>query len=310
MTRRNFNYRITFASQVKMAENKKSGFYDTVISSDTRIYRAKEGWCSIRILPPTWKDAEHYGFKVFVHTNVGGDNKMFLCLEENADSPSKVCPICEERRQLSNQASDEERAALRCYERYIINLIDRDDEAKGIQTWMISGNLNAEISASCIDIRRGTVIDIVDPYDGYDLRFYRQGSQINTKYNGWQASREKSPLSDNEKKMDEWLNLIEKRPIPSLLQFKSAEVISDIFYGKRGKDERRNDRSDRNDFEETAATRSRDSGQETSLKDYLDDEIPPFDVDGKTASEEVNQERIARMRNRIRTLRDEDEVSE
>src|SRR5690348_4678402 len=84
----------SFDSTVDRAERKGSMF-DSMVK-DAKLYRPKQGANLLRILPPGWPKAAHYGLTIMAHRGVGPNDRQYLCLRENASSPYKRCPICEE----------------------------------------------------------------------------------------------------------------------------------------------------------------------------------------------------------------------
>jgi len=82
-----------------------------------------------------WHECTYWQHKV----GSGEDNKRFICLKKTVQSPHKRCPICEYREDLIKKGSDPELAEnLKPKQRQIFNLLDHDDEDKGIQLFEIS----------------------------------------------------------------------------------------------------------------------------------------------------------------------------
>src|SRR4029077_10309612 len=101
--------------------------YDSSLREGVDMFKPKEGSNMVRILPPRWDRAEHYGLQIFVHNNVGPDNSTYLCPRKMQD---KRCPMCEAY-QVAREAGDEEDTkALRVNERYLYYIMDRDAENK------------------------------------------------------------------------------------------------------------------------------------------------------------------------------------
>lgn len=72
-----------------------------------------------------------------VHRNVGEEEKTFVCPKMTFGDP---CPICEEVAKLSKDynANKDTIKAIKVKERQLFNIIDLDDEDKGIQLWNCS----------------------------------------------------------------------------------------------------------------------------------------------------------------------------
>ena len=63
----------------------------------------------IRLLPPTWKNADHYGFDIAVHYSIGPSKNAYLCPR---DMRGEKCPICEEADRLMAEGLTKEAKAL------------------------------------------------------------------------------------------------------------------------------------------------------------------------------------------------------
>jgi hypothetical protein len=90
--------------------------------------------------PEVGKGEEWYQRTIFVHYNIGSDNKAFICPK----TIGKPCPICEYVKELFN--SDEEEnielaKQIKAKERELYNIIDLDDQEKGVQLFEYSYHL-------------------------------------------------------------------------------------------------------------------------------------------------------------------------
>ncbi len=184
----------------------------------------------IRLMPPTWDEAEYWGYEVKVHYNVGSDNSAFLCLKE---MKKKKCPICEEHDALAKKGKVDEEylASLKPTRRVLMYVIDRKNEGDGPLVWAAPWTVDKEITIKSIHKKTGDSIPLDSPTEGYDIFFKRDGKGRNTKYTGFDKDDEPSPLSDNKKKMREWLEFIEENPLPSVIKFASYEEIAEAFSG-------------------------------------------------------------------------------
>lgn len=224
---------------VTRRSQQKGGNYDGILLPDVVKLKVKEGENEHRILPPTWEDVEKYGtgweVQIQVHYNIGPDRGMFLCLDKMKGEP---CPICEARR---TAADDEEADALRPSTRALCWDIDRNNEKAGPQIWDMPLTLFRDINARSIDKKTNAVICIDDPEEGYDLSFNREGTDMRTKYTAVEVSRDPSPVHDDQKIQDKWLNYIQDHPLPDVLCYQDADYIEKVLSGrassKRDKDE-------------------------------------------------------------------------
>ena len=113
-------------------------------------------------------------------------------------------------------------------------------------------------------------------------------TQTNTRYFGFQVMRDDTPLSENEKYYDKWLDEAFEHPIPEILEFYSPETIASHLGGKdvdEDEDERPSRSRNRDDDDEpvkrTRSSRDEDDEDEppkkpnrSRLSEDLDDEIP------------------------------------
>ena len=85
-----------------------------------------------------WHECTYWVHKV----GAGEDSKRFICLAKTAQSEEKHCPICEYRAMLIKKGEDPELAdSLKPKQRQIYNVLDHDDEDKGIQLFEMSPHM-------------------------------------------------------------------------------------------------------------------------------------------------------------------------
>ncbi len=206
------------------------GLYDSYVASEFPFYKVKEGESCVRIMPPTWEDAEKWGdgweVGVYLHYSVGPDNGAYLCLDK---MNGETCPVCEARRSAADEEeADQLKPSFRC----LCWVIDRDNEKAGPQVWSMPITLFRDINARSVDKKSNTPILIDDPEEGYDVVFLRTGNDLRTKYTAVEVLREPSPLHDDEKLQARWLEYVTEHPIPSILHFYDAEHIEKVLFGK------------------------------------------------------------------------------
>lgn len=215
---------------VSRRSKQSGGTYDSFIDPAIPMYKSKEGECTIRILPPTWEDVEKWGtgweVGVTVHYGVGPDEGTYLCL---AKMKGETCPVCEARR---DAADADEADALRPGWRALCWIIDRDNEKAGPQVWSMPITMFRDINARSIDKKSGSVVKIDHPEKGYDVLFNREGSGLRTKYTAVEIDRESTPIHDNEKLQDRWLDYIVDNPLNELLNFFDFAYIEKVLHGK------------------------------------------------------------------------------
>ena len=325
--RRQYDYQPSYDDAAERAENKGSSF-DSILK-DSKLFVAEQGANLIRILPPGWKGAKHYGYKIRIHRNVGPRNQAYLCLRENKDSPYKRCPICEALYELGSKATQEDKRLLGGSDNIIFYVIERDKEKEGVKVWISSLTMDSDIAALSINRKNKSIINIVDPENGYDIEYVRRGKGLGTKYGGLQIMRESSPLSDSEKQFDSWLDVVFERPLPSILNFYKPERIEEVFYGKAKEEDEEGDDRPRGKLRDSVQedepveklerrreTRSEDDKEEessqrrrTRLQEDIDDEVP-FDTKANGRTREKlrdKDEEEPRERHRSRIVEEEPE---
>lgn len=199
----------------------KEGF----VAEGIRSWTPKAGAHDIRILPPTWDNARHYGYDVFAHYNVGPDGTPFLCLKK---MKNESCPICDERSRAAREGDDELSDELKWRQRVACYVIVRGQEREGPMLWFMPKSFDTDLAKISTDKKDGSVYDVADPDEGYDVSFEREGQGLNTKYQGLVIDRRKSPLSDDDREYDDWIKFISDHPIPDVLIFRTQEELEDV----------------------------------------------------------------------------------
>lgn len=196
--------------------NKRSMVIDGVKS-----FRPKSDDNLVRILPPTFEDADHYGYEVYVHWNVGPDNDAFLCLKA---MQGEDCPICEEKARALKDNDKDYADKLNAKKRVFCYVVDRDEEDEGLLLWAMPWTLDRDVTTLAVDKRTGEVLAVDDPEDGYDVEFTKQGKGRNTEYVGVAIARKRSAL-DNDEALDDAI----ERPVPECLKFYTYDEIDKVF---------------------------------------------------------------------------------
>lgn len=241
--RKKFVYKKRDDGEVTRRAEKKGGLRDGYIKDGLPFFKPKEGTNTIRIMPPTWDDPLHYGFDVVVHNNIGADNSAYLCLRGMKKDDN--CCLCEERNQAANEKDEAYAKALKPQERVVVWLIDRDNEKDGPKLWSMPFTVDKDISIGRRDKRGGTVLQIDNPDDGYDVEFtYAAPTKTAPgKFSGIIVARRDSSLSDDTKQLDAWLDYVANNPIPDCLNYFDNDYISKVYAGKG--DEEKSEKTDK-----------------------------------------------------------------
>lgn len=202
--------------------SQQGGGFQGYVLDDFRLYQLKKGENAIRILPPTWEGARHYGMDIFTHFSVGPDKATVLCPLRMADTP---CPICEAR-SLAEKRGDEELAKeLRPNKRVLVWVIDRKDEDKGPVVWGMPWTLDRDITKVSRDRMSGKFYFVDHPEEGFDVYFDRDGEGIGTKYTGVQLARRPTSVDEH------WLDYVQAHPLPDVLLYRDYDEIQKLFEG-------------------------------------------------------------------------------
>lgn len=212
-----------YESAKKRIDNAGSGNYDSFLPDTVKVFKAAAGDNTVRILPPTWEAADHYGLEVWVHYDVGPDRAAYLCLDKMRGKP---CPVCEERKRAAAAGDTEYADTLKPAPRVLYYVLDRNKEREGAQVWSVGKRMDADILKVSVDREAGDVLAVDHPTKGYDLSFTREGEKMKTRYSGFQFARRPTSI-DN----DDALDHITAAPLPTLLRYYSYDHMESAFKG-------------------------------------------------------------------------------
>lgn len=271
---------------VSRKSRQSGGMYDSYLLSEVQMLKLRDGENTIRIMPPSWpeEDDKKWGdgwdIGIWIHFGVGPDNATYLCADKMDHGE---CPICEARR----GADDDERDALKPSWRALAWAIDRNNEKAGPQVWGMPVTVFREINLRSIDKKHNTPIPVDSPDEGFDIMFDRSGTGIKTKYEAFEIERDPTPLHDDERVQDKWLDYIEEHPLPDILQFYESDHIRDVLFGKTS----RRDDADEDDGggrRRTSGSRRRSTDDDARAeRDYRSDDPD----DGEEGDEEEGRSR-------------------
>jgi len=230
--------------------------FDSYIKPGFKFFSPKpvNDYC-IRILPPAWKvpSRDHWGLYLYVHTGIGPDNSSYLCnrafekhcldkwgmtlleymkLCELEIPENMECPIEEIRIELKRSGQTEDAKKLFYRTKFLVWLIDRDDEAAGPKLWAMPYTQMHLALEECCQSTRGRGVIRPDNVDtGRDVLFKckKQGEYNN--YIGVKLD-EPSTLTDDDDLFNQWLDYIEANPLPNLLHFYDGNYIRKVATGE------------------------------------------------------------------------------
>lgn len=239
-------YKRRSAEAVKQRASQKANNFDSHINDGFEEFKPDVGEHDVRILPPTWENAEHCGLDIFLHYNIGTNGSTYLCPKEMNDEP---CPICEERDQALADGDSDYATKLKPGKRVLHWIIDRDNEKDGVKFWSMPWTFDRDVAVLSYDKKTGEVLPYDDPEEGYDIGFSRTGTGLKTKYIGIKIARSESDLG---RKSDDWLDYIDETPLPAILHFYDYDHLKTAIEGgvkeyedKDSKDEKDDDNEDK-----------------------------------------------------------------
>lgn len=153
--------------------------------------------------PSVTSDAPTYKLDVWVHTNVGPKEGMYVCPARNFDKP---CPICEEIARLRKEEDtddadhEDEIKALNPKRRCAYNIICYDsakEEEEGVVLFEVSHYLfETELNAVSKKKRTGGFVPFSDPDEGKTIEFTKEGERRTTKFKGFQLTDREESVTD------------------------------------------------------------------------------------------------------------------
>jgi hypothetical protein len=207
-----------------------SGGRDYIFKTKVAMFSPKDGENVIRCLPGAWEDAYVPWMEAFIHYQIGANNSQFLCPAKMLKRP---CPICEEHKNLLDSGKNpEEVRSLQPQLRAICWVIDRAEEAKGPQIWVMPyTKIAKEIITHSFSRKTGEPVFVDNPENGWDIIFNKAGKLKNTQYSGLRKDDEASPLHSDEEVINKWLDFVSKNVIPEMLQYKDYDYIKEALHG-------------------------------------------------------------------------------
>lgn len=134
------------ARQKATTRNTGGSGFKLSLESEVEFFIPKKGTFDLDIIPYEVTVDNHpqgieagdlwYERTIFVHYGIGAEEKAVLCRKTIGER----CPICEHRAELLKDADVDENItnALKPKERQLFNVIDLNDEDKGVQLWEMS----------------------------------------------------------------------------------------------------------------------------------------------------------------------------
>lgn len=167
----------------------------------TPTWKPKPGRNVIRILPGVGKMEDFFWQDVGSHYPPGS-NRGFMCPDFTI---GEKCPICEFVNALfsaGDEASKGLAGKLKKRKQFWMNVIDREDEDRGVQIYKPGPTVFQALAALVNDPDYG---EIYDPDNGQDVIIKRAGTGIETEYQVMVRPKQ-TPLHSNETVAQGWLD--------------------------------------------------------------------------------------------------------
>ncbi len=225
-----FNFKPPDDDDVKQRAERRGGGFEGIFKAGVDVWRPKDGDNLIRILPAGWENEKnHYALRVYIHKFVGVNKGTYLCLRKMRN---KTCPICEASEESSRAGEKDDAYKMSAIENYVCYILERDDDkmAKIPQLYLMGRQLDSDIAALTRSKRTGKTLWLTNRDEGHDVVIRRTGKQLLTKYLP-SIEHDPCPILDDQKDQDKVVAHIIEHPIPSTLEYKSAEYLEQIMSG-------------------------------------------------------------------------------
>jgi len=221
----------TYDEAKKQANESDAGLRDGYLSPELKLFKPNEGNNKIRLMPPGWDGADHFGYRIAVHYSIGQNKDAYICpfhtVHPVTGLTRQPCPICEERNRVLD--TDEEYAKkLKPSQRVLVYLLERGGKNTKpvLKAWAMPASLDKAIMLQAIDEETQEVLGVDDPFEGYDLDIIRSGVNLNTKYE-IKVARRPSEVEDFEEEI--WPLISDKKSLAANLIFFDYDYIAASF---------------------------------------------------------------------------------
>lgn len=303
---RRFEYQRRDPSETKRRSEMGAQDYDRILKDGIKMWKPNDGDNRIRILPPTWKGAKHFGLDIYVNYGVGPDRSTFLSLSKMKGERD---PIAEELDAARKDGDEKYVKDLTPKRRVLVYLIDRDHEREGVQAWAMPWTVDRDLVKVTQDKTTGEVLEIDHPDEGYDVTFEKKGAKDRTEYLGVSIARRSSALGD-----DRWLEFAQDNPLPEQLQYFSYDHIAKVFGGggSRSRDRDDDDRgSDRGrDRDDDRGERGRSRDDDRGSRGFNPSKLDWAAVHEMTRTEMEDLIDAEKLKISPRSARDDDELAD
>ena len=103
--KKKFQYKAPSRDAMNKRATQSGGNFDSYMTDAYPQYKVQDGENCIRLLPPTFDEATHYGMDIYVHYDIGPNKDTYLCAEKMGRGK---CPICDEAKRAAREGEDRE----------------------------------------------------------------------------------------------------------------------------------------------------------------------------------------------------------
>ena len=281
-----FNYKSRGRDSWQKSASKSSGNFDSYLQDGVQVFRPHDGQNRIRILPPTFEDAEDFAIEMLVHYGMGADEQTYLC--RKMLGPDEDCPFCDEARRLQKDGDADDAADFKAKKRMGAYLIDRKGESDKPVFWSIPFGTWKDIILVMED-EDGDIVEIDHPEDGCDILFTKEGQAKRTKYTGTRLGK-KRPIVNDEDRIEEILSQIQENPLDKIFKFYDPDYLQGILEGTVSKEDKDDDEDEDEDDDKPSRGRRSSGKSSRSRKSDRDEDEDDEDKDEDDEEEDDEEE--------------------
>lgn len=182
----------------------------------------------LRILPPGWEDADHYGLAVKTHYGIGVNRVTMWSL---AGMWGERDPISEELEIARSKGDKDYEKSLWWRQSLLMYVIDRFAPEKGPLLWFAPMKaIGMALEELAIDGATGQYVPIDDDKAGYDISFKVETAGGFPHYGALAIDRSSTPISPDPNEVQRWLEYITDRNIPKIIRKPTYEEVRAILH--------------------------------------------------------------------------------
>jgi len=238
----------------------------------------------IRMVAPSKKGA--FAKEVWIHSNVGSNGSVFICMDRTFGEP---CAVCDHIKELkAANAADSAVKDIAPGRRFLVFVVDttsKETEDEGPKWFDCPPSIYKEVCNLSKDKRTGATIDPTDPVNGRDIEFVRVDGNRTT-YSGFKLEKTK-PIPE------EWYTGLPA--YDEILLRPDYEDVKKAVSG-RAPDSAEDDKSASGRREESVPAVEEDTGGRRSRRDVSDEKSTDNSNDENSDAVKAKLEEIKNRR--------------